>query len=207
MTVKIIENYISEKEAKEYYSYLDLHTRQGGKPEIINALGYSSSLEASKTSYETGAIHGKEDKVNKDIGGLFVRIKKTAEELFDQELDLHQASYQILLPGADNGLHADAVNLDGSPIQADGTPEELEWSGLLYLNDYGKDFTGGILNFPEFDLDFYPSTGCLVLFKGDLEHRHSVSTILSGERRNLVFFWSKRGNVSEKNFFENRHVV
>lgn len=202
MSVKILKAYVSLEDCFEYINFLDQHSYESERPGIINALGYPTSLAASLTNEETGALHGNDDPVNKKLGKLYEQIKKTAEEFFGVEIDLCQSNYQLLLPGASNPLHADATKLDGSPIQPDGTPEELEWSGLLYLNTYGKDFEGGVISWPEFDIDYYPEAGDLVLFRGDVEHRHGVSEVLSGKRRNIVFFWANRGNVSDVNFFD-----
>lgn len=206
MGVKIIKEYISKQKASEYISYLDTHAGPSGNPYILNAIGYPSSYVASLTSGMTGAIHGIEDEINKELGQLFVEIKKTGEEFFGTEIDLCQASYQILLPGGENPLHADAMNLDGSPIQEDGTEEELRWSGLLYLNTHGADFLGGILTFPGFEIEYHPSAGDLVLFQGDIEHRHAVSKVLTGDRKNIVFFWADKGNVSGGNFFSSGYA-
>lgn len=201
MAVKIIENYISDEDCRSYIEFLDRHSYQSHRHGIINALGYPSSLAASRVSGNTGVIEGNSDTSNFSLGALYERIKVTAEEVFGQQLDLCQSNYQHLTAGASNPLHADATKLDGSPIQEDGSPEELEWSGLLYLNDYGKDFEGGIISFPEFNLDYFPQAGDLVLFKGDVQHRHGVSEVLSGNRKNIVFFWARKGNVSDTNFF------
>jgi hypothetical protein len=203
MPVLIVKDYISKADADRYSEFFDKHSRSTQRPEIINALGYSDSLEASTVDGTTGVILGNNEEINFELGELFTRIKKRAEKFFHVELDLCQSNYQLMLPGGSNPMHADSINLDGSPIQPDGTPEEIEWSGLLYLNTYGEDFTGGEITFPEFALTIKPRFGDLVLFKGDIPHRHGVSVIESGERRNVVFFWAKKGNVSSgRVFFE-----
>lgn len=201
MAVKIIENYISDEDCRSYIEFLDRHSYQSHRPGIVNALGYESSLAASKVDGKTGVIPGKSDPANLELGELFTRVKLSAQEYFDRELDLCQSNYQHLTTGGSNPLHADATKLDGSPIQEDGSPEELEWSGLLYLNNYETDFTGGELYFPGFDFTYLPKAGDLVLFKGDVEHRHEVYEVSSGNRKNIVFFWAKKGNVSDINFF------
>lgn len=203
MSVLIVKNYVSKADADRYSAFFDNHSRTTQRPEIINALGYSDSLEASTIDKTTGVILGNNEEINFELGGLFTRIKKRAEKFFHVELDLCQSNYQLMLPGGSNPLHADSINLDGTPIQPDGTPEEIEWSGLLYLNTHGEDFTGGEITFPEFELTIKPKVGDLVLFRGDIPHRHGVSVIESGERRNIVFFWAKKGNVSSgRMFFE-----
>lgn len=203
MSVSITKNYISEAAAERFCKFLDSHSRTTQRPEIINALGYSDSLEASTVDESTGVILGNNEEVNFELGLLFRQIKEKAQAFFRLDLDLCQSNYQLMLPGGSNPTHADSVNLDGSPIQPDGTPEEIEYSGLLYLNAYGKDFTGGEIVFPEFDLIIKPEVGDLVLFKGDIPHRHGVNVVESGERKNIVFFWAKKGNVSSgRMFFE-----
>jgi hypothetical protein len=203
MSVSITKNYISEAAAERFCKFLDSHSRITQRPEIINALGYSDSLEASTVGESTGVILDNNEEINYELGRLFEDIKEKAQRFSNVELDLCQSNYQLMLPGGSNPMHADSVNLDGSPIQPDGTPEEIEWSGLLYLNNYGKDFTGGEIVFPEFDLTIKPEVGDLVLFKGDVPHRHGVNVVESGERKNIVFFWAKKGNVSSgRMFFE-----
>lgn len=202
MAVKILEKYIPKEDCLRFREFLDQYVIDTPRHGIAGALGYPNSLEASRINRETGVIRDNIDPVNKEIGLMYEQIKKEAEDYFSQELDLCQSNYQLMTKGGKNPLHADTINLDGSPIQEDGTPEEIEWSGLLYLSNHGEEFEGGVLTFPEFDIAYYPRVGDLVLFKGDIEHRHDVSEIISGERRNIVFFWGRRGNVSDnKSYF------
>lgn len=56
----------------------------------------------------------------------------------------------------------------------------LTHSGILYLNE---NFLGGEINFPEYDMQYAPKTGDLVMFESGIEH--SVSTITSGKRYTL----------------------
>ncbi len=202
MAVLVLENYLTKEDCLKIRQFLDPHVRPTPRVGIGGALGYSTSLEASTVSEKTGVIFGDETPVNFEMGAIYQKIKKEAEQYFNQELDLCQSNYQLMTKGGKNPLHADTINLDGSPIQADGTPEEIEFSGLLYLSNYEEEFMGGELSFPGFDLTYRPKLGDLVLFKGDLEHRHDVAEVISGERRNIVFFWARRGNVSDnKSYF------
>ena len=203
MAVLIKERYVSEEDCLKFRSFLDPHVQETPRVGIAGALGYPHSLAASTVSKEKGVVFGIDDPVNFQLGALYEQIKKDAEEFFNQELDLCQSNYQLMTKGGKNPLHADSINLDGTPIQPDGKPEEIEWSGLLYLSNHGEEFEGGILTFPNFDLKYLPRMGDLVLFKGDIEHQHDVSEVLGGERRNIVFFWARRGNVSDdRGYFE-----
>lgn len=201
MSVKIIEAYITLEDCNRYAEYFDSKSFIGAQANMRNALGYPNSAVASKINSETGVFPGEKDEINFELGGLYGRIKEEMANHAGVPVDLCQSSYQVMLEGALNKLHADSVKLDGTPIQADGTPDEIEFSGLLYLNDCGKDFRGGEVEWPEFNLLYKPKAGDLVLFFGDVEHRHEVKKVLSGERKNIVFFWGKEGNISEGDFF------
>lgn len=200
MAVKIIENYVTPEDCSRYMQYFDKKTFPG-QSNMINALGYPNSLAASQVNGKTGIYPGETDEINFELGNLYDRIKIEIAGHVGVPVDLCQSSYQVMLEGAFNGLHADAVKLDGTSIQPDGTPDELEFSGLLYLNNYGEDFGGGEVEWPAFDLLYKPSAGDLVLFHGDVEHRHEVKKVLSGKRKNIIFFWARKGNVSEGDFF------
>lgn len=203
MAVRILEKFIDVDECFRYREFLDPRVAETSRIGIGGALGFPTSLEASKVSGKTGVVKDDTSPVNYELGSLYDKIKEEAEKFFGQKLDLCQSNYQLMTEGGVNPLHADNINLDGTPIQADGEPEEIEFSGLLYLSNHGEEFEGGILTFPAFDIEYQPRIGDLVLFKGDIEHRHDVSMVLSGERRNLVFFWAREGNVSDnKAYFE-----
>ncbi len=202
MAVLIKEGYISEETCLRFRQFLDSYVQETPRVGIGGALGFPTSLAASTVSSKTGVIFGVDEPINFEIGALYEQIKKDAEEYFNQELDLCQSNYQLMTRGGKNPLHADTINLDGTPIQTDGSPEEIEFSGLLYLSNYGEEFEGGVLTFPEFKIEYFPKSGDLILFKGDIEHRHDVSEVLLGERRNIVFFWGQKGNVSDnKGYF------
>lgn len=202
MAVKIIEGYLTPQDCTRYRDYFDSRALIGAQANMLNALGYPSSMVASKINSKTGVFLGEKDEINFELGTLYERIKEEMTKHAGVPVDLCQSNYQVMLKGAFNSLHADSVKLDGTPIQADGTPEETEFSGLLYLNDYGKDFEGGEIEWPVFNLLHKPKAGDLVLFFGDVDHRHEVREVLSGERKNIVFFWGREGNVSEVDFFK-----
>lgn len=91
--------------------------------------------------------------------------------------------------GAFNGLHSDMYNMDGTRYDGEGRGDSLDYSALIYLSEYGTDFTGGELYFPKQDITIEPRLGTLVFFQGDLEHLHEVKEVTSGERYALVMFF------------------
>jgi hypothetical protein len=198
----IIDNFVSENDVERFDAFLSsivqpLPTR----PRLRTALGYPTSVVASKVGYSRPVIEGYEktehEQTVKDLGSLLVRVKETLESSFSVEMDTVQYVYHQMLEGAKNALHSDSSNLDGSPLNEDGTPEELEWSALVYLSSYNEDFTGGKIVFPKQGISHEPVKGQLVFFKGDHEHPHEVEVVTSGIRSALVFFFGLRGNTSE----------
>lgn len=200
----VIDGFISHDLADALCAFLD--PRVGPEVNKIYAgLGYSNSIEASKAGISEPAIKGnftvEDSYLIEELGTIYCEVRKSLENHFQVDMDLVNAIYQKLIPGASNALHSDSSKLDGSPWQDDGTPEELEWSALLYLNTYNEDFTGGSIKFPKQGVELFPKKGQLVFFKGDLDHVHEVTTVESGERRNIVFFYARRGNISSRNMF------
>lgn len=112
------------------------------------------------------------------------------ERQFDVIIDDYEVGVVKLAKGAFNGLHSDMYNLDGTPHE-DPSKTDREFSALVYLSEYGEDFTGGELVFPQHELRHQPKIGDLVFFRGDLEHTHKVRHVLSGERYAIVMFFSK----------------
>lgn len=112
------------------------------------------------------------------------------EKQYDVIINDYEVGVVKLAKGAFNGLHSDMYNLDGSPHE-DPSRTTREFSALVYLSEYGEDFTGGELVFPQHELRHQPKIGDLVFFRGDLEHTHKVRHVLSGERYAIVMFFSK----------------
>ena len=72
-----------------------------------------------------------------------------------------------------------------------------DYSGLLYLNEYGEDFGGGLLTFHDNedgdeapDLEIEPLPGRLLLFTAGREHPHRVGRVTRGTRYVLSFWFS-----------------
>jgi len=169
------------------------------------ALGYKTSADAAEVGNTRRAINGYENTEHEEIvlriEQMYSAVRSALENHFGVAMDLVNCNYQVLTEGAENPMHSDSTKLDGSPWRDDGIPEELEYSALLYLNDYGKDYQGGEIYFPLQDVLIKPKTGQLLFFKGDVDHIHEVRKVLGGVRKNFVFFFSKRGNISDQRFF------
>jgi predicted 2-oxoglutarate/Fe(II)-dependent dioxygenase YbiX len=200
---KIISNFISNEEITRIESFLDSIATPAPHMDALRVcLGYQNSMIASKIGYEHPVLNGygsgEHSETVKDIGNILLRTKSVLEEEFGQAMDTVNFLYQQLLEGGFNRLHSDSTNLDGTPLSDDGTPEETEWSALLYLTSGGgEDFEGGELIFPKQELTYVPVKGDLVFFIGDVHHPHRVAKVTSGVRSTLVSFFARKGNVSE----------
>jgi len=204
--VVVYESFISDEESDRIVEFLDPIAALTPRPNSYTALGWPNSAEAAKVG-ETTAIadytgNEKIDATIDLIGNTFHRIKEDMERYFNSEMGLVQGFYQRLDAGGFMELHSDTTDLDGSPLSEDGTPEENEWSAVLYLGNYNEDFTGGEIEFPKQEFTLEPTKGMLVYFRGDQNHPHKVSEVLSGKRRTIVFFYGPRGRNSERIFYD-----
>lgn len=113
------------------------------------------------------------------------------EKFYGVKLNDCQGGVVKLVQGAKNKLHSDMYKLDGSQWDdGSGREDEYEYSALLYLSTYEKDFLGGEIIFPQHQLTIFPEKGTLVFFRGDLEHIHEVAEITSGHRYAIIMFFS-----------------
>lgn len=117
------------------------------------------------------------------------KVLSIMEYHFGSSLKLVNFGYVQMLPGANNGLHADVSLLDGTPYP-DG--RHVDYSAIIYTNNEGIDFTGGGISFPNQGVSIKPRAGSLVIFPGDMDHLHSVKTVTSGIRKNIILFFEKR---------------
>ena len=73
-------------------------------------------------------------------------------------------------------------------VDRDNT-DHYEYSGLLYLSDYGTDFGGGLFTFED-GAAVEPKRGRLSMFASGPENRHQVQPVTAGERLTLSFWFA-----------------
>lgn len=198
----VFEKYFTDEEVALMLEILDKVQKPSHAPNISGALGYSTSREADAVSMSNPVLpltgNPQDDASILKVTEAMMRVKSEMEKFFKMDLSMINCNYTLMLPGSFNPLHADASSLDGVLHHED---EELEYSSLIYLNDYEDDYTGGYLTFPLQNVTLYPKKGMVVFFKGDHFYPHEVKTIESGERKGLVLFYARGGNVSDKAYF------
>jgi hypothetical protein len=88
-------------------------------------------------------------------------------------------------PGAYARKHSDNTDENGKS----GAFTRSRYAGFLYLND---DFEGGLLRFPDQDIEIKPKTGMLAVFDGGFNNMHEVTLITKGVRYTIGSFWDDR---------------
>lgn len=96
-----------------------------------------------------------------------------------------------LPPHADN----ESCNDDGV-----WTPNHTSYhhsAALLYLNNCGTDYEGGVLRFPSFEREIIPQAGMLVGFGCDRDYQHEVTPIEHGQRYAISIWITQDGEHAE----------
>ena len=115
-----------------------------------------------------------------------------ARQLFNKILYPEYTNLVYWPNGFDMGVHADAVNLDG-------TPAKYPWrhsAVVMYLND---NYKGGETYFPLFNYDNKPATGSALFFPSDLTHQHGVRKV-SGQRYTLAAWFTEDPDYIELDY-------
>lgn len=204
-TIKVIDNFLPDDSLiDKMVEYLERNLQASPRKGIYTSLGWENSYKASqvgKTIEITDGYAEEDEWVVKEIGKFINLVEEAIEEEFGHPAGLVNGNYQKMIAGSSNGMHSDTTDLMGNPLQPDGEPEEMEWSGLFYFNECGADFTGGEIFFPNQDMMISPKRNQLVIFRGDFDHIHEVKEITSGERKNFCFFYGREGNISQDRSF------
>ena len=200
----VIENFFTPEEVEKILYYCQKAEKQSSAhTEMTGAFGVRTSVEADKMSRGEPIVpltgDPKDDESIWAITDAFLRLKHETEKFFGRGMSFTNAMYAGMPVGTKNPMHYDNHSIyDGAPNNED---EESEWSGLVYLNTCGLDFTGGEIVFPEQNLTITPKAGTIVFFEGSKEYPHEVLEVTSGYRRCLITFFAKEGNVSDRALF------
>lgn len=100
---------------------------------------------------------------------------------------IHKIGYhaQKWETGAYARIHSDNTDAKGKS----GAFTRSRYAGFLYLND---NFEGGLLKFPDQNIEVKPETGMLAVFDGGFNNMHEVTLITRGVRYTIGSFWDDR---------------
>ncbi len=157
----------------------------------------STTKETERHGVYTGVAKGDGDACNlsgeykildydneKDIAidlltSLCISMEKTMSKIHQKNMKIKSICYNHMKSGSKNSLHYDTYTEEYKD----------DYSGLLYLTDT---YDGGLLNFPDIDTSLKPLPGTFVSFFGNKDLRHEVQEVTSGDRINLICFFSNQ---------------
>ena len=84
--------------------------------------------------------------------------------------------------------HADSESCNDKGVWTANHTSYHYGAALLYLNNSGVDYEGGVLRFPSLEQEIIPQAGMLVGFMCDRNYRHEVTPIQHG-RRYAISIW------------------
>jgi len=130
------------------------------------------------------------------LTNILSNISKTVSDFYEKRMDARTVFLSKMLAGSKLEAHYDNYEKTKDGIEeftAYGANNEVikkigfepDYSAILYLNN---EYSGGEIEFPEYDLKFKPEPGTLIFFRGDEKAEHLVNEVISGERINLITF-------------------
>ncbi|XP_015957912.1 uncharacterized protein LOC107482048 [Arachis duranensis] len=119
------------------------------------------------------------------------RLKDKLEEFFNCQYELF-VEFTALISwsrGASIGWHSD----DNRPYL-----KQRHFAVVCYLNNYGKDFNGGLFRFQDGQpMSIMPMAGDVLMYTADQRNIHSVDEITDGERLTLTLWFTRDGSHDE----------
>jgi predicted 2-oxoglutarate/Fe(II)-dependent dioxygenase YbiX len=202
----VIEKYFTNEDVLIMLRYPTKIQKPSQLPNMAGAFGFETSAEADQMSMNipiAKLTNNPEDNESiLKITDSVLKVKEEMEKFFGLGLSMTNCNYAVLYPGGFNPMHSDSSQLDGTPYHEN---EETEYSALIYLNESGVDYEGGDIIFPLQQKRISPKAGMVVFFRGDHHHPHEVEVVTKGERKALVLFFARKGNVSDRPLFSDEH--
>jgi len=176
--VFIIEDFISKNTAQflvdNFSNNLQKTERDGiytgtgkGEGEACNLFG----------SYKIDNYDGVKDVAVDLLTSLCSNMEKTMSHIYKKNMTMKSICYSHMKSGGENPLHHDTLTEE----------YKNDHSGILYLTDT---YEGGLINFPGLDFSLRPAPGTFVAFFGNEDLKHEVQKVTSGDRVNLICFFS-----------------
>lgn len=197
MAVQIVKEFIDAESCQRIIDLLDGHARPTPREGVSSALGWNTPANAALATFEQKITP---DTELEDVNSAYsMALSEMGSYFLIDDLCLVNGFYQCMVEGSVHNLHCDSCEIDGSPLDPEVKDEPNEWSGVLYLNTSGTDFTGGDVEFPNENFKYSPEAGTLIYFPADVDHPHRVTEITSGNRKCLVIFAGRRSKVLNSN--------
>ncbi len=183
--IVLYENFIDAETSAKLIKVLDKHAELG----TINWMPISFYESYSSVLPQDNDEHVIAEGLPSDI---FSQIK---QGIIDAVASVHDLDPKIISQigyhtqkwetGAYARKHSDNTDEHGNS----GAFTRSRYAAFLYLNE---DFGGGLLQFPDQNIDIQPKVGMLAAFDGGFNNMHEVSIITSGTRYTIGSFWDDR---------------
>jgi hypothetical protein len=183
--IVIYENFLSKDECSKMVKALDAQAESGKLSWMPISFyeSYSSVLPQDNDQEVLDA--GLKPTIFSDIEKAMPEAIASVHDLDPSIISKIGYHTQKWEPGAYARIHSDNTDEHGKS----GAFTRSRYAGFLYLND---DFKGGLLKFPDQDIEIKPQVGMLAVFDGGFNNMHEVSLITSGVRYTIGSFWDDR---------------
>jgi hypothetical protein len=183
--IVVYENFISKEDCAKMIIALDAQAENGkiSWMPISFYESYSSVLPQDNDQEVLDA--GLTPTIFSDIENKMPEAIASVHDLDPKTISKIGYHTQKWEPGAYARLHSDNTDAEGKS----GAFTRSRYAGFLYLND---DFKGGLLKFPNQNIEIKPEVGMLAVFDGGFNNMHEVSLIENGVRYTIGSFWDDR---------------
>lgn len=183
--IVVYENFVSKEDCKKMIQALDAQA-ESGKLSWMPISFYESYSSVLPQDNDQEIIDADlSPTIFSDIENAMPKAIASVHDLDPKiiaKIGYHTQKWE---PGAYARKHSDNTDENGKS----GAFTRSRYAGFLYLND---DFDGGLLRFPDQDIEIKPQTGMLAVFDGGFNNMHEVTLITKGVRYTIGSFWDDR---------------
>lgn len=183
--IVIYENFLDTETSAKIVKVLDKHAESGSISWMPISFYESYSSVLPLDNDEEVIALGLSPTIFSDIENAMPEAIASVHDLDPKIISKIGYHTQKWEPGAYARIHSDNTDEHGKS----GAFTRSRYAGFLYLND---DFEGGLLRFPDQDIEIKPQIGMLAVFDGGFNNMHEVSLIESGVRYTIGSFWDDR---------------
>jgi hypothetical protein len=167
--IHIVENVISEEDARTIISEMNNPSESNPYPDFYSNRNGGTALPYNKTTIGLMKKYGEKTRA----------IVKSLYDL-DHEVYVTKSYSSHWTEGTEGGPHID--DQEKEPF--------IEYSAVVYLNEY-PEFEGGKLYFPQQNFEYNPVKYSGAFFpQKDLSYIHGISKVTSGHRYTFLFHYS-----------------
>lgn len=183
--IVVYENFVSDEDCKKMIQALDAQAESGAISWMPISFYESYSSVLPQDNDQELIDVGLSPTIFSDIENKMPEAIASVHNLDPKIISKIGYHTQKWEPGAYARVHSDNTDEQGNS----GAFTRSRYAGFLYLND---DFEGGLLRFPDQNIEIQPKAGMLAVFDGGFNNMHEVTLITKGVRYTIGSFWDDR---------------